>query len=166
VSDLPKSVRERTGQSVSSKVAGTNGLDTGVTVKGSVPRDQRVSERRPQRQRPGGGAGRRPDGGLLSARIEHAQCPGRRDGTRVSSAYGTGLRNSVRWENQNGLCAHGRLCSQRALTRPRDTSVPVISADCRACGLAKTHATGQRNKVERAALQPRIRSGAGHNNVA
>jgi hypothetical protein len=74
-----------------------NGLDTGFTDKGCVPRDQRVSERRPQRQRPGGGAGRRPDGGLLSARIEHAQCPVGRDGTRVASAYGTGRHNSGRW---------------------------------------------------------------------
>jgi hypothetical protein len=40
--------------------SGTNGLDMGVPGTGSVPSDQRVSERR---QRPGGSAGWRPDDG-------------------------------------------------------------------------------------------------------
>jgi hypothetical protein len=118
VSDLPKSVRGRTRQSVGSKRSGTNGLDTGVPGTGCVPSDQRVSERRPQHQRPGGGAGRRPDGGLLSARSEHAQCPVGRDGTRVASAYGTRRRNSARWGNETRLlCTGGCAFSGRWGTR-------------------------------------------------
>jgi hypothetical protein len=95
VSDLPKSVRGRTRQSVSSKRSGTNGLD-----KGSLAREvSRVTRGCPRGVRGGGGRAARGGGPEAVSRGRGvSQRSVRVDGTAKRSHLHTG-RNET---GQNG----------------------------------------------------------------